>query len=1134
MIPSTTNQLLVTEDWKKIYQSFRNAEFKSYDFETLRRTMINYLRENYPEEFNDFIDSSEYIALIDLIAFLGQNLSFRIDLNARDNFLETAERRDSILRLAQLISYNAKRNVPSNGFLKITSVSTTENVIDANGINLSNSIVAWNDPSNVNWYQQFITVMNAAMVQPSQFGKPFSSTAINGIVTDQYRINSSNSDVPIFSFNKNIAGTQMSFEIVSSTFEGQSYVYEEPPKPANQFALIFQNDNQGSGSSNTGFFVHFRQGSLSSTSFTVSAPVPNELVGVNVNDINDTDVWLWQLNEDGTQPQELWTKVPSITGNNIIYNSLSVDQRNIYSVLTRNNDQIDLSFADGSFGNLPNGTFVLYYRQSNGLIYTIKPEQMNNISIQIPYQSQSGQSHVLNIIVSLQYTVTNSASRESDADIKQKAPQTFYTQNRMITGEDYNIAPLNLSPDIIKVKSINRVSSGISKYYDLSDVSGNYSSTNIFANDGIIYKEDNEYNFEFSFVTRNEIFSMVKYKLAPIINSSPVKSFYYDKYPKINLNFYNLIWNRTNVTTNQTRGYFSSEQTVDTFVPVTIGDFGSNDLYFIQVGSLVKFTSPTPYGFTASGKIANSSSDTNVPYIWSSVAGIIGDGANEGAGTLPDGTGPVILTGSIPNGSIASSVISVYENILSYSLETEIVNLILSKRNFGLTFDSATRVWKIILDSNLDLINDFSFDFQNDTTNTNKDSSWIIGFQWLGKQYKIRYRVTDYIFESAEQTGFFVDSNTKNYDFTKGTVVKDKIDVLSINRNASNINSLGVDYSWQIDSAVIESDGYIQPKKVLISFYDKSGDGQIDDPDMFDNIVDPSSINAETGYNDKFVYFKWSTDKSRYSLTNEITPEDSFPTSSLVPNDRKEDGKLFYFYQDDVIQRWSESDLDFILDSNYFAKSGRSGLKFHYLRNTSNNRRLDPSKMNLIDVYVLSRNYDIAYRNWLTTRAGTEPLAPTTESLESNYKSILEPIKSISDEIIYHPAKYKVLFGDLAAPALQATFKAVKNPSSTASATSLQTRILSAMNDFFAIENWDFGQPFNFSELNTYIMNIMTPDIINFVIVPKSSNSNFGSLFQISCQSNEIFVNGATVNDIQIITSLTASEINSTSIVTNS
>ena len=41
MIPSTNSKLLVAEDWTKIYQSFNNSDFKSYDFETLRRTKFN-------------------------------------------------------------------------------------------------------------------------------------------------------------------------------------------------------------------------------------------------------------------------------------------------------------------------------------------------------------------------------------------------------------------------------------------------------------------------------------------------------------------------------------------------------------------------------------------------------------------------------------------------------------------------------------------------------------------------------------------------------------------------------------------------------------------------------------------------------------------------------------------------------------------------------------------------------------------------------------------------------------------------------------------------------------------------------------------------------------------------------------
>ena len=144
-VTTRQNKLLVAEDWKRVYQSFRNADFQSYDFENLRRTMIDYIRTNYPEDYNDYIESSEYLALIDLIAFLGQSIAFRVDLNARENFLELAERRDSVLRLARMISYNAKRNTAASGLLKFTTISTTENVIDSNGRNVSGQLISRNE-----------------------------------------------------------------------------------------------------------------------------------------------------------------------------------------------------------------------------------------------------------------------------------------------------------------------------------------------------------------------------------------------------------------------------------------------------------------------------------------------------------------------------------------------------------------------------------------------------------------------------------------------------------------------------------------------------------------------------------------------------------------------------------------------------------------------------------------------------------------------------------------------------------------------------------------------------------------------------------------------------------------------------
>ena len=206
------NRLLVAEEWRKIYQAFQQADFKSYDFETLRRTMVTYLRENYPDDFNDYVESSEYIALIDLIAYLGQNLSFRTDLNARENFIDTAERRDSILRLARLLSYVPKRNQTASGLIKITSISTTESVQDSAGVDLSNSIITWNDPTNANFLEQFVAVVNAALSGTQKFGSPAIKDTIGGVTTHQYKFATTNVDVPILKFNRNINSQPMPFE----------------------------------------------------------------------------------------------------------------------------------------------------------------------------------------------------------------------------------------------------------------------------------------------------------------------------------------------------------------------------------------------------------------------------------------------------------------------------------------------------------------------------------------------------------------------------------------------------------------------------------------------------------------------------------------------------------------------------------------------------------------------------------------------------------------------------------------------------------------------------------------------------------------------------------------------------------
>ena len=1124
---SRQNNLILAEDWTRIYQTFKNADFKSYDFENLRRVILTYLRENYPEDFNDYVESSEYLALIDAIAFLGQSLAFRIDLASRENFIELAERKESVLRIARMLSYNAKRNIPSSGLLKFDTISTTEVILDSNGKNLSNQVIVWNDPTNPNWLEQFTSVVNAAMANNTEVGRSQGTAVIQGFTTDQYRFNTVSTDVPIFTFNKVVSGRNMAFEILSTSFKDSEDLYEEPPVPGNQLGFVFRQDGKGAGSANTGFYLLFKQGSLELADFAIAVPTTNEKVSVDSDNINNNDVWLYGLGSAGEQ-QALWVQAPSLTGNNIAYNSISKNIRNIYSVVTKESDRIDLLFADGVYGNLPQGNFRVYYRVSNGLSYQISPSEMRGITIAFPYLNKEGVVHTLSITLSLKYSVTNSSETESVDSIRTKAPSTYYTQNRMITGEDYNLAPLSSSQDILKIKAVNRISSGISRNFDIIDASGRYGSVNVFADDGLVYKQETERSLSFKYSNKIDILNFIRNSIEPIFTQADTYNFYLTKFDKILFTDNNISWNQLSTDVNSSTGYFKNS--VDGTQLYKVGPtYTTNSLRYLEPGTLIRFNPPSGKAFK-NNKIVdvNTNDYEQKDRLWTKVVKISGDGTN--AGRVENlVVGPVLFSDFIPTGAIASRVIPKFVNNLPPALEAEIVNIVSNNLNFGLRYNIETREWKIILSTNLDLVNDFSLGRAGDTSNNNLDSSWVVAFVKEASEYVVRIRGLDYIFESIEQNRFYFDANEKTYDAKTGKVAKDTIKVLSINTNNQLVQPLKQDFTFEISDNIRFDDGYQSTSAIKIKFADSDDDGVIDNPDSFEQIV---GVDTDL----KYIFFKETVDENGARFFQYVPNTVQSTGMNLIEIAQREtlvnindytDGQLVYFYDigEDRVKRVNKSTNTFVLESSYRANIGRTSLKFQYIHIASINRRIDPSVSNIIDVFLLPRSYDTTYRNFLSGAVTAAPEEPTSDALRISYGSKLNEIKSISDEIIYHPVTYKVLFGKTAAIELQAQFKIVKNSSKNINDNDLKVRVINAINVFFDISNWDFGDKFYVSELITYVINQVSPDISNMIIVPRQSSQAFGSLFEIQSRADEIFVSGATVDDIEIVSAITAAEI---------
>ena len=83
------------------------------------------------------------------------------------------------------------------------------------------------------------------------------------------------------------------------------------------------------------------------------------------------------------------TKVVPTEGNNVIYNNIAKGIQTFMLFQTRQNDEISLVFADGTFGNIPGG-FRIYYRTSANRSMRIQTEELTNITFNLDYISRQG------------------------------------------------------------------------------------------------------------------------------------------------------------------------------------------------------------------------------------------------------------------------------------------------------------------------------------------------------------------------------------------------------------------------------------------------------------------------------------------------------------------------------------------------------------------------------------------------------------------------------------------------------------------------------------------------------------------------------------------------------------------------
>jgi len=1043
-------QLNAAESWLNNYRYLVNADFKAYDFESLRTALLNHVQTNYPEDFNDFINSSEYVALIDMMAFIGQNLAFRSDLNLRETFLETAEVRGNVLSIARQLGYKPYRNSGASSFLRISAVNTTQNIYDSKGTNISGRTIVWGDPLNADFNEQITLILNEAFSKSNPVGRPISSITESGVVRQLYQVAQPANRTMVETFTLPARNnSNYSCELVPINIDLNSQLaIESVPNPYSYLTALFNNDGTGYSNASNGWFFMFKQGTLKFEDYVLDISVENRVIDLAGENINDADIWVQSIDATGRILYN-WEQVPSTVGKNIVFNAADKDTRKIYEVITRENDSVSLKFGDGVFADIPMGNIRIWYRESANENTTFNPVDVAGLQIAIRYVDSTDTEQDLLCTLQLAAPVSSSSS-ESLEQIKTRASRSAASQERMITASDYNTYPEGKVGGIDKIKAINRSHAGQSIYAVTQDPTGTYRPVITFADDAFVYVTETTSETTISSMLSDiEVFSAIE----NLLTNSDLHQLYYKKFKEI-IPTTVTKWVTVEARNQATNGYFTNLDNVGP--PLRIGR-GTPDLKYrtIKKNSLLKLREEN--GNIKWAKILD---------VYREGFGLV-DNNGTNTGQRVNGQGAVFLNNLITNSDVIAWIPSL-RSVFIPTEQTELVREVTARRSFGLRYDHEFDRWRLIRQDNVASTGLYSNLYAGDKTNQALDASWLIrvDFNANTETWTTTMRKDQTVLGSTNQITFHNQRFGKAVDFTTRRVIKDAVKFLKQNENIAKEYSLDIADYFKLD------DGRYDPKRVLVLMPGISDSLVPDDPTVIDSILFSNTIMLEK--------VEFSDAQGQYTLS---------PTTTVLPTTI---GPL----------------------------SGRSGLKIQHDHVPLRDNRVDPTTTNIIDMFVLTTEYNTAFRSWVSSgaRDGFAPRPPTSYNLEQLMTAIMD-YKSVSDSIIFHPVKYKVIFGKGSDIRNKVVIRVTKSEGTRISDSEISSRVIESINEYFNVANWDFGEAFFFTDMASWVHKQLGGIISSIALVPRQRGITTTDLFQIRCEDNELLISSATVKDVEIITS---------------
>ena len=95
------------------YTPSKEIKYLGRDFNSIKQGLVDFIKNYYPNTYNDFNEASPGMMFLELMAYVGDTLNYYIDSQFKESLLLQATERRNVLAIAAAMGYKPKISVPS-------------------------------------------------------------------------------------------------------------------------------------------------------------------------------------------------------------------------------------------------------------------------------------------------------------------------------------------------------------------------------------------------------------------------------------------------------------------------------------------------------------------------------------------------------------------------------------------------------------------------------------------------------------------------------------------------------------------------------------------------------------------------------------------------------------------------------------------------------------------------------------------------------------------------------------------------------------------------------------------------------------------------------------------------------------